>query len=45
MKKLMGYKPEEYFATSTSSQRLNENEDTAYQKFQSKTKACLNGNL
>ena len=28
MKKLMGYKPEEYFATSTSSQRLNENEDT-----------------
>lgn len=24
---------------------LNENEDTAYQKFQSKTKACLNGNL
>lgn len=28
MKKLMGYKPEEYFATSTSSQRLNENEET-----------------
>ena len=24
---------------------LNENENTAYQKFQSKTKACLNGNL